>query len=107
MDKPTREEQEKEMRELSDIIWFHAFDSYGELDETIDKVLADYKITLEEWSEFQRRRHVERSLEQVGAAGILLRDLADYHDITQPDLIERLRVIGALKGEDGRFRRPR
>ncbi len=104
MDKPTREEQEKEMRELSDLFWLGAI-GFKETDETVIKVLLDYKITIEEWNEFHaRRRPVERSLEQVGTSGIFLRDLADYHGLPQPDLMERLRVIGAVKGEDGRFR---
>ncbi len=92
------------MRELTDVIWYGAFDTYRDLAETIDEKLAAFGITDAEWNRFQMRRDVERSLEKAGADGILLKDLADYHNLQQQDVIKQLGVLGAAKGEDGRFR---
>jgi hypothetical protein len=106
MGKSSREEQETAMRELTDIMWYGAFDTYGELEETVDEELAKHGITSCEFEEFIERRKVERSLEQVGATGILLQDLADYLRLPQQDLLGPLKRVGAVKGEDGRFRLP-
>lgn len=92
------------MRELSWSLWSGS-STYKDMEEVLEPKLKKYRITDDEWIEFRWRRFpVECSLLQVGAGGIGLSDLAQYHCLAEADLLELLNTIGAVRGEDERFR---
>ena len=92
------------LRGLMDELFSGAY-GFKDMEEILPRQLASHEISDEQWAEFMNfRRPLERSLEEVGAAGISVADLAAYHDLSTTDLEQMLASIGAVKGEDGRCR---